>query len=392
MTMTSWIEISEERLAANYRAIAQTAGAQTAVLAVVKANAYGHGIELCSTILTRAGAPWLGVTSAAEGARARRALAEAGFAPANQPAILVMCGFLPQDVEAIAERALTPVVWTPEQIGWLQGSGLAVHVEIDTGMARQGVHPGEELDDLLDELAAAGLTLNGIFTHFCEAEAAHSELTQTQQRRFEAAVKQVLARGLAPKWVHAGSSSSVDNPAQSSPWLVNLANSVDARAMVRCGCALYGYCVPITGADAASMQPKLCPALRPVMTWKTRVLSLRDLAAGETAGYNATLTAPALMRLAMLPVGYADGLRRELSGSDARPGGWVILRSHDGSAHRAAIVGRVTMNLTMVDVTAIPGVCIGDEVIVLGDGITADDHARLAATIPYEILCAVRAG
>ena len=390
--MTSWIEISEERLAANYRAIAQAAGAQTAVLAVVKANAYGHGVEFCSTVLARAGAPWLGVASASEGARARSALGEAGIARKDQPAILVMCGFLQQDVEAIAEHALTPVVWTPEQVGWLEGTGLAVHVEVDTGMARQGVHPGDELDDLLDELTASGLTLDGIFTHFCASEVAHSELTQRQERRFEAAVKQVLAKGLAPKWVHAGSSSSVDNPAQSSPWLVNLANSVDARAMVRCGIALYGYCSPITGADAASVPSKLRPALRPVMTWKTRVLSLRDLAAGETVGYNATFTAPAPMRLAMLPVGYADGLRRQLSGSDARPGGWVILHSRDGSAQRAPIAGRVTMNLTMVDVTAIPGVHIGDEVVVLGDGITADDHARLAATIPYEILCAVRAG
>jgi alanine racemase len=390
--MTSWIEISEERLAANYRAIAQAAGAQTAVLAVVKANAYGHGVEFCSTVLARAGAPWLGVASASEGARARSALGEAGIARRDQPAILVMCGFLQQDVEAIAEHALTPVVWTPEQVGWLEGTGLAVHVEVDTGMARQGVHPGDELDDLLDELTASGLTLDGIFTHFCAAEAAHSVLTQTQQRRFEAAIAQVSAQGLTPRWVHAGSSSSVDNPAQSSPWLVNLANSVDARAMVRCGIALYGYCSPITGADAASVPSKLRPALRPVMTWKTRVLSLRDLAAGETVGYNATFTAPAPMRLAMLPVGYADGLRRQLSGSDARPGGWVILHSRDGSAQRAPIAGRVTMNLTMVDVTAIPGVHIGDEVVVLGDGITADDHARLAATIPYEILCAVRAG
>ena len=97
------------------------------------------------------------------------------------------------------------------------------------------------------------------------------------------------------------------------------------------------------------------------------------------------------MRLAMLPVGYADGLRRELSGTDARPGGWVILQSHDGSLHQAAIVGRVSMNLTMVDVTDLPGVRIGDEVVLLGDGITADDHARLAQTIPYEILCGLTA-
>jgi alanine racemase len=127
------------------------------------------------------------------------------------------------------------------------------------------------------------------------------------------------------------------------------------------------------------------------MTWKTRIVSLRSLAAGETVGYNATFTAPTPMHLAMLPVGYADGLRRELSGSNARPGGWVILHAHDGSPQRAAIVGRVSMNLTMVDVTGIPSVHIGDEVVVLGDGITADDHARLAHTIPYEVLCAVRA-
>jgi alanine racemase len=361
------------------------------VLAVVKANAYGHGVELCSTVLAHAGAPWLGVASATEGARVRSALAEAGIVRGGQPAILVMCGFSQQDVEAFAEHALTPVVWTPEQVGWLEGSGLAVHVEVDTGMARQGVHTGAELDDLLAEIEAAELPLDGLLTHFCAAEAAHSGLTQRQERRFEAAVKQVLARGLAPKWVHAGSSSSVDNPAQSSPWLVDLARSVDARAMVRCGCALYGYCVPIEGPDAAAVQPKLRPALRPVMTWKTRVMDLRDLPAGETVGYNATFTAPAPMRLALLPVGYADGLRRELSGTNARPGGWVILRDHDGSAHRASIVGRVTMNLTMVDVTAIPGVRVGDEVVVLGDGITADDHARLAATIPYEVLCGVRA-
>jgi len=128
------------------------------------------------------------------------------------------------------------------------------------------------------------------------------------------------------------------------------------------------------------------------MTWKTRVMDLRDLPAGGTVGYNATFTAPDHMRMALLPVGYADGLRRELSGSNTHTGGWVILHTRDGFAQRAPIVGRVTMNLTMVDVTAIPGVRIGDEVVVLGDGITADDHARLAATIPYEILCAVRAG
>jgi alanine racemase len=385
--MTSWVEISEERLAANYRAIVEAVGSETAVLGVVKANAYGHRVELCSTVLARIGAPWLGVTGTREGAKARRALAEAGIAQKDQPQILMMCGLLPEDVDAIAEHALTPVVWTPEQVGWLQGSGLAVHIEVDTGMSRQGVRPGVELDDLLGEIVAAGLAIDGIFTHFCAAEVAHSPLTQTQERRFEAAIAQLLAQRISPQWVHAGSSSTVDNPAQSSPWLVDLARSVGARAMVRCGCALYGYCVKIDGAGA---QSRLRSALQPVMCWKTRIVSLRDLAAGDSVGYNATFTAPAPMRLAMLPVGYADGLRRELSGTDARPGGWVVIRGRDAVIRRAPIVGRVSMNLTMVDITTIPNVHIGDEVILLGDQVTADDHAQLAGTIPYEILCGVR--
>jgi alanine racemase len=404
--MTSWIEICEERLTANYRAIQDAVDAEAAVLAVVKANAYGHGLEQCSLILARAGAPWLGVTSAAEGALVRRALAESGVAQPDQPAILVMCGFLREDVETIARHALTPVVWMQEHIEWLQGSGLAVHVEVDTGMARQGVPPGRQLDDLLDQLTAAGLSLDGVMTHFSAAEVAHSPLTLIQQHRFETAIAQVRSKRLSPKWVHAGSSSSVDNPAQSAPWLVNLASSIGARAMVRCGIALYGYCSQIEQQPTLSpltaghghLPSRLRPALHPVMTWKTRIVSLRDLAAGETVGYNATFTAPAATRLAMLPVGYADGLRRELSSSNDHPGGWVVLHTDDGSGrqsepqtpYRAPIVGRVSMNLTMVDVTAFPGVRIGDEVVLLGDGITADDHARLADTIPYEILCAIR--
>jgi alanine racemase len=122
------------------------------------------------------------------------------------------------------------------------------------------------------------------------------------------------------------------------------------------------------------------------MSWKTRVIGLRDVRAGDTVGYNAIFTAERPMRLALLPIGYADGVRRELSGSNARAGGWAMVKGR-----RAAIVGRVSMNLTVVDVTEIAGVAVGDEAVVLGDGVTADDHARLAQTIAYEIVCGVRA-
>ena len=393
VALRSWIEVSEERLAGNFRVLAEAAGAETEVLAVVKANAYGHGAEVCSAALARAGARWFGVTDVAEGARVRGALDAVGF---NEAKILAMCGFQPEEVAAICEHRLAPVVWRAQQVEWLRGSGVGVHVEVDTGMGRQGVRAGAELGKLLSAMGEAGIGLDGIFTHFCSAEVAGSELTQTQQRRFEAVIAQVRERGLKPGLVHAGSSSSVDNSAGNEGWLVELAKSVGARAMVRCGLALYGYSLEIEGAGAGRSQAdaKVRAALRPVMTWKTRVMDVRELAAGETVGYNATFTAKEPIWVALLPVGYADGLRRELSGSNvestARPGGWVMIRGRDGSNQRAPILGRVSMSLTVVNVTGIEGAEVGDEVVLLGEGVTADDHALLAGTIPYEILCGVR--
>ena len=122
------------------------------------------------------------------------------------------------------------------------------------------------------------------------------------------------------------------------------------------------------------------------MTWKTRITAIRDVAPGESIGYNGIFTAERPMRIALLPVGYADGLRRELSASNATPGGWVMI-----CGQRAPIVGRISMNLTTVDITGLAAANVGDAVVLLGEGITADDHARLARTIPYEILCGVRA-
>ncbi len=365
----------------NFRVVTEAAGAETQVLAVVKANAYGHGAELCATALVRARAEWAGVADAAEGVRVRQALDAAGLAAE----ILVMCGLMPEDVDLIAQHRLTPAVWTVEQVGLLRGrAGVRVHVEIDSGMGRQGVQPGADLDRVLDAISTAGIALDGVMTHFCAAEVAGSELTRSQEQKFAAAVEQVRARGLRLGWVHAGSSSSVDDPARDGDWLVSLAKSVGAQAMVRCGIALYGYCMAIEECGAA--QPRLRSKLRPAMQWKTHVLDVRDVAEGETIGYNATFRATQPMRVALLPVGYSDGVRRGLASTNARAGGWVML-----GEKRAAILGRISMNLTTVDVSGIDGVRVGDEVLLLGDGVTADDHARLAGTISYEILCGVRA-
>lgn len=400
----SWVEVSRERLAENYQVLAKAAGADTAVLAVVKANAYGHGAAVCAPVLVRAGAEWLGVADAAEGVVVRSALLAAGFDVARLPKILVMSGLLHEDADSIVEHGLTPVVWTAQQMEWLaaavrrRGAGpVRVHLEIETGMARVGVVVGDELLALLRWLAAQKeLVLDGVMTHFASAEVAGSPLTLAQRKRFEAAVQAVGEAGLRPAWVHAANSSTIDNDLAEGSlcWLRGVAASVDARAMARSGIALYGYCLPIevAGGDGSrDVVSVVRDSLRPVMTWKTRVLTLRDVQAGDTVGYNGTFVAQRSMRLALLPVGYADGLRRELSSSITPDGewrsGWVMLRGQ-----RAAIVGRVSMNLTVVDVTEIAGVQVGDEAIVLGDGITADDHARLAGTISYEILCGVRAG
>jgi alanine racemase len=374
----SWIEVSEERLQANYRLVSERAGVGTTVMAVVKANAYGHGDDRCAVALARAGAMWFGVADVHEGAAVRCALDAAEFVRAE---ILVLCGLLPEDVAGLVQNRLTPVVWTVEQVRALRGQrGLKVHVELETGMGRQGCRPGAEFDAVLDAIEAAGLSLGGVMTHFCAAEVVGSEKTGQQQAEFATGVGQVRDRGLRPEWVHAGSSSSLDDPTWRGEWLRGVTATAHAKAMMRCGIGLYGYCNPLDGGESV-----LRPKLLPVMTWKTCVLDVREMRAGECIGYNSLFVAQVPMRLALLPVGYADGVRRSLSSTNACDGGWVMVRGE-----RAPIIGRVSMNLTMVDVSGIEGVAVGDQVVLLGDGVTADDHARLAGTISYEILCGVR--
>jgi alanine racemase len=378
--LNNWIEVSETRLTANFQAIQNVVGDETTILAVIKANAYGHGALTCAPILVRAGATWLGVTCADEGARIRLALTSAGIADVLQPEILIMSGFLPGDATIIHQHRLTPVLWTPEQVNWLSPyPGTRIHIEVDTGMGRQGVTPGTDLDTLLAKIASARLVADGIFTHFCSSEIADSPLTAEQQRRFEAIVPTIQRLPRKPTWIHAANSSAIDNPTQPT-WLRSLATAIGARMMVRPGLALYGYTLPIEGAAVQRVHH----ALKPVLTWKAHILATRTLAPGDTFGYNAIFTADRPMRVALLPAGYADGLRRELSSTNEKPGGWTVIRGQ-----KAPILGRISMNLTVVDITNIPGVQPNDEAILLGDGITAEDHAALAHTISYEILCGI---
>jgi len=378
----SWLEVSAGRLAANYEVLREVAGVP--VLAVVKADGYGHEAAVCAPVLARAGVEWLGVTDAWEGGMVRVAMEAAGIARQVQPRVLVMCGLLLEDAETVVREDLTSVIWTVEQMSWLSaametvrpGTTLAVHLEIDSGMTRQGIAPGAGLEVLLAEMYANKvLRLDGVLTHFASAEVAGSAQTEAQWGEFALAMRQVRASGMIPSWVHVGNTSGVDLSRAMVKELERV--SKGSAVMVRAGLGLYGYCLPLEGEG---MGARLRGEVLPVMCWKTRVTGVRVVEAGVAVGYGGTFVTEQRMKLALLPVGYADGLRRELSGA-----GWVMV-----AGKRAGIVGRVSMNLTVVDVTGMEA-AVGDEVVVLGEGCTAEDHARLCGTIAYEILCGVRA-
>lgn len=370
MTMRPvWAEISRSRLCANYHLLKSLA-APAELLAIVKANAYGHGTTGCARVLSDAGAEWLGVTCVEEGMVVRAACPDAR--------ILVMSGIWQrEEAETAIAHRLTPVVWEPLHLEWLQAAAgdraVAAHLEIDTGMSRQGVGV-EALSALLDRFDA--VMLEGVMTHFHSPEVLTGHSVEAQLRVFVTALDTISGHGFRPQWIHAGNSSTVltGNGANE---IVELAARYGAKAMLRPGLSLYGYAPRFTG-EGIAQQTK---ALQPVLEWKTRVVSLRTIEAGETAGYNATFHAPRKSRLALLPVGYADGFNRLLSNR-----GSVLVRGQ-----RAPIAGRISMDLTTVDVTDISGVEIGDEVVLIGEqgkeGITAYNHADAAQTIPYEILC-----
>jgi alanine racemase len=373
-----WAEVSRSKLQHNFQLL-RSLPAPAELLGVVKANAYGHGAAACSHALAETGARWLGVTSVDEGVAVRAACPEIE--------ILAMGGLWPGEADAALAHGLTPVVWEPVHLeeAARPGAALAVHLEIDTGMSRQGVQL-TELPALLNKLQSLPwIRLDGVLTHFHSPEVLDSPATGEQFARFVTAVDTIYARGLSPRWIHAGNSTSLLYPGANA--LVKLAEKHGAKAMLRPGLALYGYAPRWVGGAG----PKFADKLRPVLAWKTQLASLRTIEPGDIAGYCATYRAKRQTRLALLPVGYADGLSRMLSSrTPPEPGGAVLVRGR-----RAPIAGRVSMDLTIADVTDIPGVAIGDEAVLIGsqgaENISAYDLADLAGTIPYEILCNINA-
>ncbi len=369
-TRPTWAEVSLGTLQRNYRTIRDYVGKGVTVCAVVKAYAYGHGAVECSKSLEAEGATWLGVTSLDEAIPLR----EEGIATR----ILLMTGFWRGEEEEIIRLDLTPTVWEVGHIELMERAAArvgvaqhAIHLKLDSGMGRLGAAP-EDLPALLAALKSSPhLKLEGFATHLASSEVLDAPSVAEQLKVLEDARRVLRDAGFNPPLVHTANTSAVISHHES--W----------NTMVRPGLALYGYHLPFERAGRSVSGKGLKLPLEPVLTWKTRILSLRDMPAGQALGYGGTYVTKAPARIAVLPVGYADGLNRGLSS-----GGRVIVREH-----YAPIVGRISMDLTLADVTGIPGIEVADEVVLLGshDGLSVDarEHAELAHTIPYEILCAI---
>ncbi len=345
----------------NYKRLSDIVADKTAIMAVVKADAYGHGAAAIAPELERQGCRYFAVALATEGA----ALRDAGI---TSP-ILVLGGVFRDDCTLLFEHDLTPVVHNTASAALLDEEARArgiikpVHLKIDTGMARLGIRTSALTAFLEKFKEMKNLRLEGLFSHFAEADIPDSPFTREQLRAFNSAATLAQSLGFSIKYLHMANSAATARLPESH------------FNMVRPGIMLYG----------ASPAPDLAEKmdLRPLMTLKTEVLQIQRLPAGRPVSYGRTFVTERDSIMATLPIGYGDGLPRALSNR-----GHVLI-----GGTRAPIRGTVCMDLIMCDVTDIPGVRPGDEAVVIGrqgaEEITADEIAGLAGTISYEIFCGV---
>ena len=380
-----WVEIRTQTLEENLRFLAGLAAPHAELLAIVKANSYGHSLALCAPAAVRAGASWLGVTSVEEGVAAR------GLCPNAK--ILVIGGVFPGQGAAVVEHNLTTVAWEPFQLDELEKAAQAagalagsvpIHLEIDTGMSRQGVS-SDGLDAILARFSPGSpLRLEGVMTHLFAADEADGRVTEEQLARMDETLGRISAAGHFAEWLNVGNSAALLG-GQAEP-IAELAARHGMRAMLRPGLALYGLAPeydPIFEHEEPPTLQAARAALKPVLSWKTRVVSVREIPAGAAVGYNGTFVATEPMRLALIAAGYADGLDRRLGNHFS-----LLVRGQ-----RAPLVGRISMDQSVLDVTEVAGVEAGDEVVILGsqgvESISAFDHAQATGTIPWEVFARI---
>lgn len=361
----TWAEIDLNNLAANFNTIKQRVSPAARVMAIVKANAYGHGAVACARKL--ASADWFGVALPEEGIELRAA----GIA---QP-VLCLGGFWPGQAAMCLQQKLTPVVYRLDMIESLNqaaadaGVVVDVHVKVDTGMGRLGIR-FDQLSEFLPALAQfRHVRVDGLMSHLAAADdAACRPLTLDQIHRFEEAVTVFRDHGYRPTHLHLANSAGIFG--HRSAW----------GNMVRPGGVLYGLwrdVLPLSTSDAV---------LLPVMSLHSRISLLKWVPAGETIGYGCTFEASRRSLIATLPVGYHDGYMRGLSNRSH-----VVVRGVF-----APVVGRVSMDLTLIDVTNVTGVEVDDQVTLLGWNrdhkelkIPAEELARIAGTLSYEVTCGI---
>jgi alanine racemase len=367
----TWAEIDLDAIAHNARELKQHIGEKTQLMAVVKANGYGHGAAPVAETALDNGASCLAVHRTLEGVQLR----QAGItAP-----ILIMGYTLPAQAETIVRWDLTPTVNTPEQAqalsnsASLQGKVLPIHVKVDTGLGRFGLLPGEVVDFVQAISTLPGLVLEGIYTHFAIADAADKTYTLQQFEILRDVVRKLEeAEGNRGGGLPALHAIPIKHAAGSAATLDLPQTHLD---MVRCGITLYGL------RPSDEVEPTI--PLRPAMTLKSHVARVRTLPAGSSISYGCTYTTSEPTRVALVPVGYGDGYHRLISNR-----GQVLIRGQ-----RAPVVGRVCMDQLVVKVSHILNVQQDDEVVILGrqgdDEITAEEVAAWAETINYEVTTSI---
>jgi alanine racemase len=362
----TWAEIDLNALASNFRRVRERVGAGVQVMAVVKANAYGHGAKACAERLAAEGADWFAVAMPEEGIELRRA-------GVHQP-ILSLGGFWQGQEQLCITNTVVPVVYRLDMIEALDraardaGALADVHLKIDTGMGRLGVR-FDEVSEFAEALRPfKNIRVDGLMTHFAAADIPERNcFTLEQVARFQQAVETLRERGHRPTFLDmANSAGTFAHPAA---W----------GNLVRPGGVLYGLWRDILPPTITE------PHLLPVMSLYSRITLLKRVPPGETLGYGCTFETSRETIVATLPVGYNDGYMRTLSNR-----GRVIVRGQ-----YAPVVGRISMDLTLIDVTDVVGVKLDDRVTLLGGNeglsITAEDIAKTAGTLSYEITCGISA-
>lgn len=356
---STWVEVDLQVIEANVRFFVEHTDAK--VMAVVKANAYGHGAVPVAQAALRAGAAWCGVARLTEALELRRA----GI---SSP-ILLLGLTTPTEMEEAVQAGLSMTVWREDQvehaarIGRRLGSPARLHLKVDTGMSRLGIEPAQ-VARLARQLAGADdVDYEGLFTHFARADEDDPVPTDQQAERFEQVLQHLQDLGLRPPVVHSANSATT------------LKRPELHYDLVRVGIALYGL--------HPSHETSLPVQVRPALTWRTQISQVKLLPPGRGVSYGHMYTTSAEERIGTMPVGYADGFRRT-------PGNEALVRGH-----RVPVVGRVCMDQCMTQLDAVPEAEAGEEVVLVGrqgnERITAEEVAQRWGTINYEVVCGIGA-